>query len=65
MYGLEDYVDLRIPRLLLSAWPSLMCEWGDFSYSESLWGLTHRTKFLLNRIYGLEEMLFKEQQDAC
>ena len=42
-----------------------MCEWGDFSYSESLWGLTHPTKFLLNRIYGLEEMLFKEQQDAC
>ena len=42
-----------------------MCEWGDFSYSESLWCLTNPTKFLLNRIYGLEEMLFKEQQDAC
>ena len=65
MYGLEDHVDLRIPRLLFSAWPSFMCEWGDFSYSESHSGLTHPTKFLLNRIYGLEEMLFKEQKDVC
>ena len=35
MYGLEDYVDLRSPRLLFGAWPSFMCEWGDFGYSES------------------------------
>ena len=41
-----------------------MCEWVDFSYSESPSGLTHPTKFLLNRIYGKEKMLFKEQKDV-
>ena len=35
MYGLEDYVDGRIPRLLFSAWPSFLCEWVYSSYSES------------------------------
>ena len=32
IYGLEEDVSWRIPRWLYSAWPSLMWEWGDFSY---------------------------------
>ena len=28
--GLEVDVNWRIPRWLLSAWPSLMCEWDFF-----------------------------------
>ena len=31
-YGLQEDVGWRIPRWLFSAWPSLMCEWGDISY---------------------------------
>ena len=48
-------------RWLFSAWPYSMCGWGDYSYSESLCCLTHPTIVILNRIYGMEEMLFKEQ----
>ena len=36
IHGWED-VGWRIPRWLISAWPSLMCEWGAFSCSESLY----------------------------
>ena len=44
----------KIPRWLLSAWPSLMCEWDVFAISES--PLCHKPsmKFLLKGIYGLE-----------
>ena len=61
IYGLEDDDVRIIPRWLFSAWPSSMCGWVDCSYSESLCCLTHPTMFMLNRIYGMEEMLFKEQ----
>ena len=36
IYGLGKDVGWKIPRLLLSAWPSLMCEWGDISYLSDL-----------------------------
>ena len=36
IYGLEKDVDWKIPRWLFSAWPSLMCEWGDISYLRDL-----------------------------
>ena len=61
IYGLEDDDVWIIPRWLLSAWPSSMCRWDDCSYSQSLCCLTHPTMFMLNRMYGMEEILFKEQ----
>ena len=62
---LERRCWLKNPRWWFSDWPFLTCEWGDCSYSESLCCLTHPTKILIKRRYGLEEMFFKEQQDGC
>ena len=55
IYGLEEDVGWRFPRWLFSAWPSLMSEWGDFSYFwvSILPKAFH--PFLIKRIYGLEE----------
>ena len=55
-YGSEDVVG-RISRWLFSAWPFLISEWDDFSYSESECCLTHPIKFLLDRIYGLKDVV--------
>ena len=38
-----------------SAWPSLISEWNDLSNSVSLFALMPPIKFLLKRMYGLEE----------
>ena len=54
IYGLEDVV-WRIPRWLLRAWLSWMCEWDDLAISESSCCKKPSIKFLLKRIYGLEE----------
>ena len=65
IYGLGKDVGWRIPICLFSGWPSLMCEWGAFSYSESLsLAGSLQSSFFLKRICGLEEM-FKEQKDSC
>ena len=32
IYGLKEDVVWRRPRWLFSAWPNLMCKWGDFCY---------------------------------
>ena len=42
--------------MAVSEWPFLISEWGDFSYSESPCYLTHPIKFLLETIYGLEDV---------
>ena len=55
-YGLEDVVR-RISSRLFSAWPFLISEWDDFSYSESPSCMLHPNKFLLIRKYGFKEVL--------
>ena len=57
IYGLKEDVSWRIPRWLFSAWLSLIGEYGNFSFSESLCCLRHPIKFLLKRIFGLEEVV--------
>ena len=54
IYGFEEVV-WKIPRRLLSAWPSLISEWNKWSIFKSLSGLTYPIKFLLMRRYGLVE----------
>ena len=55
IYGLEEDVGWRISRWLFSAWPSLMSEWGDFSYFWVSILPKAFQQFLIKRIYGLEE----------
>ena len=43
-YGLGDVV-WKISRWLFSAWPFVISEWDDFSYSESPCCLTHPSSF--------------------
>ena len=56
IYGLEEDVGWRIPRCLDSAWKSLMCEWGDFSYFWVSYCPKHSINFLIKRIYGLTDV---------
>ena len=74
--GLEDDDVRRIPRWLFSAKQSLIangmvlaiferkCGWRiqDFIYSESPCCMMPPIKFLLKRIYGLEEVVWKFQE---
>ena len=55
IYGLEKDVGWRIRRCLYSAWKSLICEWGDFSYFWVSYCQKHSINFLIKRIYGLTE----------
>ena len=55
-YGLEDVV-WRISRCQFSEWPFLISEWDNFSYSESQCCMTHPIKFLLDTIYGLDDVV--------
>ena len=52
IYALEEDVGRRISRCLDSAWKSLMCEWGDFSYFWVSYCPKHSINFLIKRIYG-------------
>ena len=56
IYGLEEDVGWRIPRCLDSAWKSLMCERGDFSYFWVSYCPKHSINFLIKRIYGLTDV---------
>ena len=59
IYGLKEDVGWRIPRWLFSAWSSLICEYGIFSYSESLCWLRHPPSFCSKDYMGWKRCFLK------